>query len=157
MAVTDQVARVAPYVEQLLDDDKVRAHLRRAANASRQAYLRARGKEASKTLKDRKVQRRVQEAMQAAGDAVNRLARAPQKRKRARRGRALAVLAIGGGGLALALNTEVRNKALALLAGEDGAAADTTTPPGGADTPAPAGAADTTPPPAGEGGRASSP
>ena len=142
MAVTDQAARVAPYIEQLLDDDKVRAHLRRAADATRQAYQRARGKEASKTLKDRKVQRRVQEAMQAAGEAVNLLARAPQKRKRARRGRALAGLVIVGGGVAIALNPELRSKALALVGGEDGAAPETTPP----------GRADTTPPPAGEGG-----
>jgi hypothetical protein len=132
MAVTDQAAaRVATYVEQLLDDDQVRKHIRRAADATRRAYLRARGKEAPKVLKDRKVQRRVQEAMQAAGEAVNRLARGPQKRKRARRGRALAGLAIGAGGLALALNPEVRSKALALLGGEDGAAPDTTPPPAG--------------------------
>ena len=148
MAVTDQVARVAPYVEQLLDDDKVRAHLCRAAEATRQAYLRARGKEASKTLKDRKVQRRVQEAMQAAGEAVNLLARAPQKRKRSRRGRALAGLAIVGGGLALALNPEARNKALALVGGGDGGAPDTTPPPASAGT---------TTPPAGAGGTTSSP
>lgn len=132
MAVPDQAARVAPYVEQLLDDDQVRKQIRRAANATRQAFLRARGKKgASKTLKDRKVQRRVQEAMQAAGEAVNQLGRAPQKRKRSRRGRALAGLAIGGGGLALALNSEVREKALALLGGEDGGAPDTAPPPGG--------------------------
>ena len=148
MAVTDQAARVAPYVEQLLDDDKVRAHLRRAADATRQAYQRARGKEASKTLKDRKVQRRVQEAMQAAGEAVNLLARAPQKRKRARRGRALAGLAIVGGGVAIALNPELRNKALALVGGGDGGAPDTTPPPAGAGT---------TTPPAGAGGTTSSP
>ena len=129
MAVSDQAARLAPYVEQLLDDDKVRKNIRRAADATREAYGRARGKkEASKTLKDRKVQRRVQEAMQAAGEVANRLARGPQKPKRTRRGRALAGLAIGAGGLALALNSEVRQKALALLGGEDGVAADTTTP-----------------------------
>lgn len=145
MAVTDQAARVAPYVEQLLDDDKVRNHLRRAAGAIRKAYLRARGKEASKTLKDRKVQRRVQDAMEAAGEAVNRLGRAPQKRKRVRRGRALAGLVVVGGGLALALNPEARNKALAFVGGEDGAAPDTTPPPAGADmTPPPAGEDDTT-------------
>lgn len=136
MAVTDQAARVAPYVEQLLGDDKVRENIRRAAVSTRQAYGRARGtKRPSKTLKDRKVERRVQEAMQAAGEAVDRLARGPQKRKRARRGRALALLAIAAGGLALALNSELRKKALAPLAREDGGSPDTPTPAGGEGSP----------------------
>ena len=129
MAVTDQAARLGPYVEQLLDDDKVQENIRRAADAARQAYGRARGKkEASKALKDRQVQRRVQETMNAAGEVVGRVARGPQRRKRARRRRALAGLAIGAGGLAVALDSELRKKALALLGGEDGGAPDTTTP-----------------------------
>lgn len=136
MAVTDQMSRVAPYVEQLVADDKVRKNIGRALDAGREAYGRARQKRASEALKDRKVQRRVQEAMHAAGEAVGRVARGPQKRKRARRGRALAGLAIGAGGLALALNSELRKKTLALLGGEDGDVPDTTTPAEGEGNPA---------------------
>ena len=129
MAVTDQAARVAPYVEQLLDDENVRENLRGAVQATRQAFGRARRKKrASQALKDRKVQRRVQEAMHAAGEVVSAITREPRRRKRTRRVRALAGLAIGGGGLALALNPDARRKALAFLGGEDGGAPDTTAP-----------------------------
>ena len=137
MAITDQAARVAPYVEQVLEDDHVRKNLRRAVDASREAYGRARGKEASKALKDRRLQRRVQEAMDAAGEVVRAIARGPQRRKRARRVRTLAGVAIGGGGLALALNADARRKALALFGGADGGAPATTAPPEGAGSPGP--------------------
>ena len=119
MAITDQAARVAPYVEQLLDDDQVRKNIRRAVDAGREAYGRARGKEASKALKDRKVQRRVREAMQAVGEVLSGVARGPQKRRRARRARTLAGVTIGAGGLLLALNADARQTVLALLGGAD--------------------------------------
>ena len=128
MAMTDQATRVAPYVEELLDDEHVRKNIRRAVDASREAYGRARGTKASKALKDRKVQRRIQDAMQAVGEVASGIARGPQKRKRARRARALAGVAIGGGGVVLALNADARRKALALFAGADGGAAEATAP-----------------------------
>ena len=129
MAVTDQAARVAPYVEQLLDDDKVRQNSRRGVEAAREAYGRACSqKQASQALQDRKVQRRVQEAMQAAGEVVGRVARGPQERRRARRRRRLAAVALGGAGLALALNPGARNQALALLGSEEEAGPETAPP-----------------------------
>ena len=129
MAVTDQAARIAPYVEQLLDDDEVRENVRRGVDATRQAYERARDKKrASQALKDRKVQRRVRDAMQAAGEVVGRVARRPKERKRARRGRTLAILALGGAGLAAALNPKAWRKGLALLGGKQEAGPDMVPP-----------------------------
>ena len=129
MAVTDRAARVAPYVEQLLEDEGVRENIRQAVDATRQAYGRARAKRrTSQALKDRKVQRRVRDAMQAAGEALTEIARGPQKRDRARRRRTLAALALAGGGLAVALNPQARARALALLGGEDETARDAADP-----------------------------
>ena len=44
MAVSDRMAAIGPYAQQLLDNNEVRATARQAADATRAAYQRARGK-----------------------------------------------------------------------------------------------------------------
>ena len=59
MAVSDRMAAIGPYAQQLLDNNEVRATARQAADATRAAYQRARGQDARKAVKDRKLRRRV--------------------------------------------------------------------------------------------------
>ena len=71
------IDRVAPYVEQLLENRDVRADIQRAASKARQAYAGARGKKAKrKVLADKRIRRRVgeiqraQETVAARGDTL---------------------------------------------------------------------------------------
>ena len=103
MAVGDRAAAVAPYIEQLLDDDALRANLRRAASASRDVYSRARGKDkAADAVQDKRVRRRAHEAALATRAAVRRISGAEQRERRRKRARRLALAAVSGGAIAIA-------------------------------------------------------
>ena len=98
MAVSDRVAAMGPYAQQLLDNNEVRATARQAADATRAAYQRARGQDARKAVKDRKLRRRVTAAVAAVGEFLGAVSKSSPKQKSPwpRRIALLAAVAAGG-------------------------------------------------------------
>jgi hypothetical protein len=124
MGLSDRAAAAAPYVQQLLYDQKTQDAARRAATASRESYRRARGKSARKALNDKRLRRRAAQAVAASAELVSAVSRpAP---RRSRRGRMVIALAVAAAVATLALNGEVRGRVLDLLGGKD---ANTVNPP----------------------------
>ena len=128
------IDRVAPYVEQLLENRDVRADIQRAASKARQAYAGARGKKAKrKVLADKRIRRRVGESVMAARDAVLDLqqARETELRKQRRRRRVrLVVLGTLAGAAMVAANERVRTRLASQLGiGADAAQAPPETTP----------------------------
>lgn len=121
MAVTDRAAALAPYAEQLLYNDDVQAALRRGVGAARDAFGRARGKSARAAAEDRKLQGRLREAMQAAGEAWSALSEPAPPRRSGRWGRRLVLLSVTAAGAYLALDANARAQALALLGKQEAA------------------------------------
>ena len=117
MAVTERASQLAPYLEQILEDDEVRDNIRRAAAASRDAYGRARGRKKEKAARDPTIQKRLLEAAEAARTALVAIRKGPQKQQRRRRGRLFAALALAAGGAFLAVSTDARAKLLATFGG----------------------------------------
>src|SRR3954452_5232053 len=115
---------VAPYFEQLLENDDVRNNLERARTRAHQAYGATKRKGAKKAAGDARVRARVTGAAVAARDAVfaakrgrERELRRQQRRTRLRRGLVLLVLA---GGAAAAANESVRTQVLDLVGSSNG-------------------------------------
>lgn len=119
MAVTD---RVAPYAEQLSDNQDAQASIERAVTRARQAYGAFNGKETAKrALRDKRVRRRATQSAAAARDAVVSVVRGrveeeakAQRRRRARR--LLTAAAVGTGG-SLGLGVALRKQKLGLFCG----------------------------------------
>jgi X-X-X-Leu-X-X-Gly heptad repeat protein len=110
MAATATVARLAPYLEQLLEDEAARGDLRRGADKLREAYERSQ-KRRVKATRDEKLRAQLRSAMQSLSDGANELISGAQKPKR-RRGRLLLralPLAALGAGVAIALNEDLRS------------------------------------------------
>ncbi|MDX6595267.1 MAG: hypothetical protein QOI72_649 [Solirubrobacterales bacterium] len=106
---TETAARIAPYLEQLLEDDSARKDLRRGADKLRDAYQRSQ-KRRVKASRDEKVRAQLKSAMQLLGDGASDLIEGAQKPKK-RRGRwllRLLVLAAVGAGVAIALDEDRR-------------------------------------------------
>ncbi len=121
-ASAKSASAVRPYLTQLLSNQDVQENAGRALRAAQDAYARARGKDAVEVASDKKLQRRVREAVGAARQALSAASEPPPKPKR-RRGRKLVGLALAGGGLFLAVNADARAKFLGLV-GQDAAPAD---------------------------------
>src|SRR5438309_1629946 len=102
MSVSDRAVAFAPYVERLLDDPKVQSAVREAAVASREAYQRGRGKSPAKALKDRKLRRRVADAVSATWEVWTAID-APGTSRRPHWGRRLALLTAAAAGAYVAL------------------------------------------------------
>jgi hypothetical protein len=85
---------LAPYVDDLLEDSKLQADLRRAAVMSRDALRRTRKKKTD-AVKDPLIRRRAQQAVEAARSAAERVGEAPARRRRRRRLRAASLLLVG--------------------------------------------------------------
>lgn len=107
MAVSERIAAVGPYAQQLLDNNDVRDTARQAAGATRAAYQRARGQDARKAAQDRKLRRRVTAAVAAVGEFVGAMSKAPPK-QRSPWPRRIARLALIGTGAGLITNPAVR-------------------------------------------------
>jgi hypothetical protein len=72
MAVSDRAATVGTYAQQLLDNQDVLASAREAADNACAAYQPARGQDPRKAVQDRKLRRRVTNAVSAAGEFLER-------------------------------------------------------------------------------------
>jgi hypothetical protein len=115
MSLNDRAAALAPYAEQLLNNRDVQDAIQRAANAGRDSYQRARGTSPAKAVKDKRLQRRVQETAQASWDAWTAVADAGKRKRRPRWGRRIAVLTVAAAGAFVALNADARETVLGLL------------------------------------------
>jgi hypothetical protein len=114
MAVSDRMAALGPYAQQLLDNNDVRATARQAADATRAAYQRARGQNARKAVKDRKLRRRVTAAVAAVGEFLGAVSESAPKQK-SPWPRRIALLAAVAAGAWLISNEAVRTRIQELL------------------------------------------
>ena len=118
MALSDRAAVLAPYVQRLLYDREAQDAVRRAVAATRDAYGRARSKSARQALEDRKLRRRLQQAVRAVAEFWCVIAE-PSPRRHRRWGRGLVVLAVGAAGVFVAANADARERILGLLGRND--------------------------------------
>ena len=113
-------ARENPYVQRLIEDEKLRDNLRDAFEAARGAYGRAtgNGKGAVKAVtSDKKVQKDLRIAAESLREASEQL-KAPKKRKKSRLGR-LILFALIGGAIALVVSEDARKAVLDALFGAE--------------------------------------
>jgi hypothetical protein len=113
-------ARDNPYVQRLIEDEKLRDNLRDAFEAARGAYGRATGN-GKGTVKavtsDKKVQKDLRSAAESLREASEAF-KAPKKRKKSRLGR-LILLALVGGTIALVVSEDARKAVLDALFGAE--------------------------------------
>lgn len=121
MAATETASRIAPYIEQLLEDDTAQKNLRLGAEKLREAYARSKKRRVNPAT-DKKLLRQLKSAAGSLGDGVSELVHGAQKPKRRRARRLLALLTLGGlaAGVALTFNDDLR----ASLLGSDKAPAE---------------------------------
>jgi hypothetical protein len=81
MAVSERAAAVGTYAQQLLNNQDVQASARQAVDTIRAAYQRARGQDPRKAVQDRKLRRRVTDAVTAAGTFLGAVSETPPKPK----------------------------------------------------------------------------
>lgn len=110
-AATKTAARLAPYVEQLIEDDSARKELRKGATKLRDAYGRSR-KGRVKATSDRKLRRQLIAAASALGTGARSTVKGAQEPERHWGRRLLGLLGLGAvaAGVALALNEDLRDK-----------------------------------------------
>ena len=120
MAVSDRAAAVGTYAQQLLDNQDVQTSARQAADNARAAYQRARGQDPRKAVQDRKLRRRVTNAVTAAGEFMGAVSETPPKPK-SPWPRRIALLAIVGAAGWLISNENIRARIQGLMgqAGSD--------------------------------------
>ena len=109
MAATDTASRIAPYIEQLLEDDGAQKNFRLGAEKLRDAYARSK-KRRVKPATDKKLLRQLQGAADSLGAGMSDLVDGAQRPKRRRGRRLLALLTLGGvaAGVALTFNDDLR-------------------------------------------------
>ena len=135
------LAKTNPYVARLIEDAKLRANLRTAADSSKRLYGRVqKGKVSPRSLlDDKKVQADVRKAVESLRAAAEALTEAPKKRaKRARKAGRTMMIAVVGSGVALAGSEKLRSKVLDVLFGAE--EEFEYTPPAATPPPAPAAA-----------------
>jgi hypothetical protein len=114
MTLSDRAAAAAPYARQLLDNRDVQASARQAAQATRAAYQRARGKDTAQIVKDKKFRQRVSEAAGALGRLWGATSEPPPKPKR-RWPRLLIAILIGVAATVASTNESVRTRVRKLI------------------------------------------
>ena len=82
------ITKASPYIQRLVEDEKLRENVRTLLDSSRSAYSRlSDGKAPAKALlEDKKLQRDLRQALEAARDAGAALSDAPKKRGRRKGG-----------------------------------------------------------------------
>ena len=142
------ISKATPYIQRVIQDATLRENVRTAYDSTRSAYARlTNGKAPAKALlEDKKLQRDLQNAVEALREASNALSEAPKrpnprKKKGPRLGRKLMIAALGFG-LALAGSESLRTKVLDMVFGKE-EEFEYTPPPAAASTPpsSPVGAA----------------
>lgn len=116
------LAKSNPYVARLIEDAKLRANLRTAADSSKRLYERVqKGKVSPRSLlDDKKVQTDVRKAVESLRAAAQALTEGPKKRaKRARKAGRTMMIAVVGSGVALAGSEKLRSKVLDVLFGAE--------------------------------------
>lgn len=116
------LARSNPYIEQLIEDPRLRKNVSTAVNSSKNAYDRlSNGSvDPQSLLEDRKLHAELGRALGAARDATIVLINAPRQRRRRGLtfGRILMLGAIGAG-VAMAASESLRSKVLDVLFGAE--------------------------------------
>lgn len=139
------LSKATPYIQRIVQDAKLRENVRTAYDSSRSAYARlTNGKAPAKALiEDKKLQRDLQQAVEALRDATTALTEPPKKkaRKGFGLGRKLMIASLAFG-LALAGSETLRTKVLDMVFGKE-EEFEYTPPPATASTPpsSPVGAA----------------
>jgi hypothetical protein len=139
------ISKATPYIQRIVQDAKLRENVRTAYDSSRSAYSRlTNGKAPAKALmEDKKLQRDLQNAVEALRDATTALREGPKKQARKGMGFGRKVMIVGlGFGLALAGSEKLRTKVLDMVFGKE-EEFEYTPPPATASTPpsSPVGAA----------------
>ena len=97
MALRQRATAIAPYAQQLLYNSDVQASVREAAQATRAAYRRARGKDVKEIIQDKKVRRQINKAAAAISGLRKEVEESTPERKSRWRWPAIALgLAVGG-------------------------------------------------------------
>jgi len=140
------ISKATPYIQRVIQDATLRENVRTAYDSTRSAYARLTiGKAPAKALlEDKKLQRDLQQAVEALKEASNALQEAPKKQKPKKRGgfvRKIMILSLAFG-LALAGSEKLRTKVLDMVFGKE-EEFEYTPPPAAASTPpsSPVGAA----------------
>ena len=131
------LSKATPYIQRIAQDAKLRENVRTAYDSSRSAYSRlTNGKAPAKALmEDKRLQRDLQNAVEALRDATTALTEAPKKRARKGMGFGRKVMIAGlGFGLALAGSEKLRTKVLDMVFGKE-EEFEYTPPPPAASTP----------------------
>jgi hypothetical protein len=116
------IAKSNPYIQRLLDDADLRDNVQKAVDSGRSAYNRlSNGKAPHKAIvEDKKLQKDLRDAYEAARDASLSLTNAPKARARKGIGAGRKLLIVGlGGALALAGSESLRSKVLDALFGKE--------------------------------------
>jgi hypothetical protein len=119
----DTINKATPYIRRIVQDGQLRENVKTAYDSSRSAYSRlTNGKAPAKALlEDKKLQRDLQQAVEALKDATTALAEAPKREvpKKSRGfARKLFILALAFG-LALAGSEKLRTKVLDTVFGKE--------------------------------------
>ena len=116
------LSKATPYIQRIVQDAKLRENVRTAYDSSRSAYARlTNGKAPAKALmEDKRLQKDLQQVVEALREASNALSDAPKKRARKGLGlgRKLMIMSLGFG-LALAGSEKLRTKVLDLVFGKE--------------------------------------
>ena len=116
------ITKANPYLQRLLDDASLRDNVRTAIDSGKSAYDRlANGKAPAKAvLQDKKLQRDLREAYEAARVAFEGIQDAPKKARKKKLGFGRKLLIVGvGATLALAGSEKLRSKVLDTLFGAE--------------------------------------
>ena len=116
------ISKASPYIQLLVEDEKLRENVRTLLDSSRSAYSRlSNGKAPAKALlEDKKLQRDLRHALEAARYPTAALSDAPKKRSRRKGGlRRKVLLVLIAAGLALAVSEKLRSKVLDTLFGAE--------------------------------------
>jgi ferric-dicitrate binding protein FerR (iron transport regulator) len=119
---TGVATKASPYVQRVIQDATLRENVQKAVESTRSAYERlTNGKAPAKALmEDKKLQRDLRQAYEAAREASIALSQGPKKRRRRGFGLGRLLLLLGiGGGVAVAVNEKLRSKVLDTLFGAE--------------------------------------